>query len=74
MQTNKHGIPIAQQSKKQHFKTFKPHPDFRKYKVFVTMVGYEDGCQVIIICPLAHPDFKKLKKAGYQVIEKWTRS
>lgn len=74
MQTNKHGIPIAtSMPKMQKYKTFKPHPEYYKYKKYATLVGYENGCVVTAICPVAHPDFKKLKTQGYRVIEDWER-
>ena len=75
MQTNKHGIPIVTtMPKMQKYQTFMPHPDYKKYQKYATLIGYEDGHKVIATCPVEHTDYEKLKKQGYKEIEQWTRS
>ncbi|WP_400194646.1 hypothetical protein [Lysinibacillus telephonicus] len=76
MQMTKNGIPIdipSQRKKAPTTKKFNAHKDFYKFKRFATMVGYEDGCNVIATVPMGHPEFKALLKQGYRVIDIWDR-
>lgn len=47
--------------------------EYRQYNVYVTMFKFEDGHNIWTIVPMAHPDFKELKKAGYRITEKWDK-
>lgn len=73
----KNGIPldIPGQRKKvgkvQVIQT--PQSDYIVYNKFATMVGFEDGCTVTAIVPVAHPEFKAMKKQGYRVVEVWDK-
>lgn len=74
-QLNKHGIPLdIPKHRQEQQKVIRLTPDYFKYKTYATLVGFEDGCNVIATCPVAHPDFKTLKKQGYKVVETWERS
>ena len=47
--------------------------EYSKYNVYVTMFKREDGHNIWTIVPMAHPDFKELKAAGYRITEKWDK-
>lgn len=47
--------------------------EYSKYNVYVTMFKREDGHNIWTIVPMAHPDFKELKAAGYRIAEKWDK-
>lgn len=47
--------------------------EYSQYNVHVTMFKREDGHNVWTMVPLLHPDYKKLKKDGYRVVEKWEK-
>lgn len=66
---NRHGIPVEVQKSRNS----KKHQEFMKYRVFVTLIGFENGRRVISTCPMAHEDFRKFKQCGFKVIDKWTR-
>ncbi|WP_342441775.1 hypothetical protein MHB65_22280 [Lysinibacillus sp. FSL K6-0075] len=71
----RNGIPIDIPSARKSVpkvKVQKPS-EYNQYNVYVTMFKFEDGQKVWTIVPLAHPDFKELKKAGYRITEKWDK-
>ena len=47
--------------------------EYHQYNVYVTMFKREDGHNIWTIVPMAHPDFKELKAAGYRITEKWDK-
>lgn len=75
MHFNKNGIMVdIPYLRKRRTKVIpKPQSDFTRYQTFATMQGSEKGCNVIVIVPVAHEDYKKLKKQGYKEIERWTK-
>ncbi|MFF2179387.1 hypothetical protein ACFVT8_23490 [Lysinibacillus sp. NPDC058147] len=69
----RNGIPIdipSARKQVQKVKTQKPG-EYNQYNVYVTMFKREDGQNIWTIVPMAHPDFKKLRKEGYRITEKW---
>ncbi len=77
MQVNANGIPIdipGQRKKVVKIQTSqKLHNEFKKYTKFVTMQGKEDGHDVIVIVPKAHPEYFELKAKKFRKIEEWDR-
>lgn len=71
----RNGIPIdipSARKQAQKVKTQKPS-EYNQYNVYVTMFKRVDGQNVWTIVPIAHPDFKKLRKEGYRITEKWDK-
>lgn len=77
MRVNSNGIQVdIPWLRKQVTKIQTPkilHNDFQKFNQFVTMVGSENGCSVTAVVPVAHPDYKVLKKQGYRILEVWDK-
>ncbi|MCM0626502.1 hypothetical protein M5J14_18565 [Lysinibacillus sp. OL1_EC] len=70
----RNGIPIDVPGarKAPKVKTQKP-VEYNQYNVYVTMFKFEDGIKIWTMVPLMHPDFKKLRKEGYRITEKWDK-
>lgn len=71
----RNGIPIDIPGSRKlvpKVKTQKP-VEYSQYNVYVTMFKQVDGHDVWTMVPLAHPDFKELKAAGYRITEKWDK-
>lgn len=47
--------------------------EYNQYNVYVTMFKHKNGQNIWTIVPMAHPDFKALKKEGYRITEKWDK-
>lgn len=47
--------------------------EYNQYNVYVTMFKHEDGQNIWTMVPFMHPDFKKLRKEGYRITEKWDK-
>ncbi|WP_346235704.1 hypothetical protein MKY04_09180 [Lysinibacillus telephonicus] len=76
MQMTKNGIPIDIPSQRKKAPTtgkFSVPKDFYKFKRFATMVGFEEGCNVIATVPMGHPEFNNFINKGFKVIEVWDR-
>lgn len=77
MQVNANGIPVdipRLRKKVTNIQTPKIlHNDFLKFNRFATMLGYENGCSVTAVVPVAHPDYKVLKKQGFRILEVWDK-
>lgn len=71
----KNGIPldIPVQRKKLSNVVVQKQNDYCKFNKFATMLGFEEDCIVTVVVPVAHPEFKKLKKQGYRVLEVWDK-
>lgn len=71
----RNGIPIDIPSARKSIPkvNVQKQTEYGQYKVFVTMFKHEDGHNIWTMVPLLHPDYKKLKKEGYRVIEKWEK-
>lgn len=71
----RNGIPIdipSVRKQVQKVKTQKP-AEYNKYKTFATMFKKENGQRIWATVPVAHPDFKSLKKEGFQIVEVWNK-
>lgn len=71
----RNGIPIDVSGARKSVpkvKVQKPN-EYNQYNVYVTMFKHEDGQKIWTIVPMAHPDFKQLKKEGYKITEKWDK-
>lgn len=76
----KNGIPVDIPHKRQRLltgikrsngKRTHVHSDYDKYNTFATM--YKPSERVWAMVPVAHPDFKELKKQGFKKIEVWKK-
>lgn len=72
----RNGIPIDIRSARKPIPkvNMQKPTEYSQCNVYVTMFKLEDGHNVWTMVPLLHPDYKKLKKDGYRVIEKWEKS
>ncbi len=71
----RNGIPIdipSAHKKAPRVKTQKP-AEYNKYKTFATMFKIEHEQRIWATVPVAHPDFKSLKKEGFKIIEVWDK-
>lgn len=70
----RNGIPIdvpgARKSPK--VKTQKP-VEYNQYNLYVTMFKREGDQNIWTMVPFMHPDYKKLRKEGYRITEKWDK-
>lgn len=72
---SRNGIPIdvpGARKQVQKVKTHKP-VEYNQYNVYVTMFKREGSQNIWTIVPLMHPDYKKLRKDGYRITEKWDK-
>lgn len=71
----RNGIPIDIRSARKPIPkvNMQKPTEYSQYNVYVTMFKREDGHNVWTMVPLLHPDYKKLKKDGYRVVEKWEK-
>lgn len=53
-------------------KVQKPN-EYNQYNVYVTMFKREGDQNIWTMVPFMHPDFKKLRKEGYRITEKWDK-
>lgn len=77
MQMTKNGIPIdipglRRNSVKAQIVQNQAN-DYNAYYKFATMRGVEEGCIVTAVVPLAHPEYRIMKKQGYKVLEVWDK-
>jgi len=71
----RNGIPIdipSECKRTPKVNTQKP-AEYNQYNVYVTMFKREDGQNVWTMVPLMHQDYKKLRKEGYRITEKWDK-
>ncbi|MGE7114750.1 hypothetical protein [Lysinibacillus sp. NPDC047702] len=71
----RNGIPIDIPSARKSVpkvKVQKP-TEYNQYNIYVTMHKREDGKNIWTMVPLMHPDYKKLRKEGYRITEKWDK-
>ncbi|WBF54883.1 hypothetical protein HXV90_02940 [Lysinibacillus sp. JK80] len=71
----RNGIPIdipSERIRAPKVKTQKP-AEYHHYNVYVTMFKRVDGHNVWTMVPFMHPDYKKLRKEGYRITEKWDK-
>ena len=71
----RNGIPIdipSARKQVQKVKTQKP-AEYNQYNVYVTMFKRVEGQNIWTMVPLMHPDYKKLRKDGYRITEKWNK-
>lgn len=71
----RNGIPIdipGARKSVPKVKVQKPN-EYNQYNVYVTMFKFEDGIKIWTMVPFMHPDFKKLRKEGYRITEKWDK-
>ncbi len=71
----RNGIPIDIPSARKQapkVKTQKP-AEYNHYNVYVTMFKREGNQNIWTMVPFMHPDYKKLRKEGYQITEKWNK-
>lgn len=71
----RNGIPIDILSARKlapKVKTQKP-TEYNKYKTFATMFKKENDQRIWATVPIAHPDFKSLKREGFKIIEVWDK-
>lgn len=71
----RNGIPIDIPTARKpapKVKTRKPS-EYNKYNTYATMFKKEDGQRVWATVPVAHPDFKALKKENFEVVEVWDK-
>ena len=47
--------------------------EYNKYKTYATMFKNENGQRTWATVPVAHPDFKALKKEKFEVVEVWDK-
>lgn len=72
---SRNGIPIdipATRKQAPKVKMQKP-AEYNKYKTFATMFKIEHEQRIWATVPVAHPDFKALKKEGFQIVEVWNK-
>lgn len=71
----RNGIPIdipGARKQVQKVKTQKS-AEYNKYKTFATMFKIENAQRIWATVPVAHSDFKSLKKEGFQIVEVWNK-
>jgi|GEM_PF-1122468 len=71
----RNGIPIdipGARKKVPKVKTQKS-AEYNKYKTFATMFKKENDNRIWATVPVAHKDFKSLKKEGFQIVEVWNK-
>ena len=71
----RNGIPIdipSASKQVQKVKTRKPF-EYNQYNKYVTMHKCENGQDIWTMVPFMHPDYKKLRKEGYRITEKWDK-
>lgn len=71
----RNGIPIDIPSARKSVPKVKTHKqaEYTKYKTFATMFKKENDQRIWATVPIAHPDFKSLKKEGFKIIEVWDK-
>lgn len=73
MQMTRNGIPVnvGHKEKITQVKTIKRKTNPPKqYMHYAEFSGYERGCEVAIIVPIAHPNYKALKESAEFNLEK----
>ncbi|MCT6815333.1 MAG: hypothetical protein M3043_02885 [Lysinibacillus fusiformis] len=69
------GIPIdipAERKRAPKVNTQKP-AEYNHYNVYVTMFKREGNQNIWTMVPFMHPDYKKLRKEGYRITDKWDK-
>lgn len=71
----RNGIPIDIPSARKSIPKVKVQKsaEYNKYKKFATMFKKEKEQRIWATVPVAHPDFKSLKKEGFLIIEVWDK-
>lgn len=71
----RNGIPIdIPSARKRAPKVNMQKPvEYNKYKTFATMFKKENDQRIWATVPIAHPDFKSLKREGFKIIEVWDK-
>jgi len=72
---SRNGIPIDIPSARKQAPKVKVQKsaEYNKYKTFATMFKKENDQRIWATVPIAHPDFKLLKREGFKIIEVWDK-